>query len=76
MSRIAFTAIVDSTGYSVGLAERDVADYSPCPHFGKFPSWDAAKRKADAENKALGLSAVDAFEIVASSMFQQDARSS
>ena len=73
MSRVAFTAIVDRSGFSVGLAERGVAGYTPMPKFGRFPSWEAAKSKADEENRDLGLSPVEAFEIVASSMWPQPA---
>ena len=72
--RIAFTAIVDRSGFSIGLAERGVAGYTPMPKFGRFPSWEAAKSKAEQENLDLGLTPTEAFEIVASSMWPKQPR--
>ena len=74
--KIAFTAIVDSRGFSIGLAERDVAGYTPMPKFGQFESYEAARRTADQENRELGLSPIEAFEIVASSMWSKQPRRS
>jgi hypothetical protein len=70
---IAYTPVVDEDGYTIGLADRGVAGYTPQPGFGKFPSWEAARDRAKVENERLGLSELEAFAIVASTMWPSKA---
>ncbi len=70
--RFAFTAIVTGDGttdaFIIGRADEHVPGYTPCPEYGEFKSYDAAKAQADTLNRAVGLSPVDAWTIVASTM--------
>jgi hypothetical protein len=64
----AFSAIVDENGYSIGRADEGTRGYTPQPDFGAFPSWDAAKAKADELNKEFGLSEQEVARIVLGTM--------
>jgi len=46
VNRVAYTAIVDRSGFSIGLAEQGIAGYTPMPQYGRFPSWKPATRRA------------------------------
>ena len=65
----AYTAIVDGTGYSIGRADRGTKGYTPCPQYGMFPGYGEAMSKAKELNEAVGLAQVEAFGIVAGTMF-------
>jgi len=67
----AFTAIVTPEGYTIGLAERDVAGYQPVRDEGPFENYDAARERADKMNVDLGLDPKEAWFIVASSVGAQ-----
>jgi len=72
--RLAFTAIVDpDNGYILGIAEENVAGYSPVvDKWGApFNTYNQAKIAADAQNARLGLTPKEAWLIVASSMGAQ-----
>lgn len=77
MADIAWTAIVDGSGYTIGLAERDVAGYSPLRRRIEFSSYDEAHADAVIRNTRMGVTTDEALSIVASSMRAQNlARSS
>lgn len=74
----AFTAVFAETGpttklhsknqYIIGRADLSDNGYTPCPIFGRFPSYEKASDYADGLNKALGLSVDDAARIIGSTM--------
>ena len=64
--KLAWTAIVDERGYSVGIAEFGTRGYSPTTF--RFPTYDAAKDFADEENRRMGLSPIEAAVIVCDTM--------
>ncbi len=68
--RIAIVAVVQKdTGYGLGIAEENEPGYTPLP--GAFPSWETAAAEAADRNTRLGLSADEAWRIVASSMWRK-----
>lgn len=68
MTRKAFTAVLVREGFGVGVAAEDEAGYWPLPDHGTFKTWDGAQAEADRLNEGLGLTKVQAWHIVASSM--------
>lgn len=66
----AWVAVVDESGFSLGLAEEGTKGYSPMKEDQKitFPTYDAASEEAEARNGLLGLSNDDAAKIVFSTM--------
>lgn len=68
----AYTAVVTGDGtrdaYIVGRADQHVAGHTPCPEYGEFNNYAAAKARADALNHALGLTPIEAWKIVATTM--------
>ena len=68
-SKHAFVAVVTSectTGYGVGIATENEPGYQMVEP--NLSSYEAAKLRANGLNEQAGLSAKDAFMIVASSM--------
>lgn len=77
MADIAYVAVVVPDGnYRLGIAKRDEPGYyrigARADLGGSFESYDAASAAADVLNERLGLSRVDALEIVLSSMRAQN----
>lgn len=65
----AFTAVVvRGKGHGIGRADKGQPGYTPMPSLGFFRKHDEAKAKADKLNADLGLSTLEAWEIVASTM--------
>jgi|CXWL01.1.fsa_nt_gi hypothetical protein len=73
--RLAYTAVIHEGGYRLGIAEENVAGYTPVADDsdlgGTYPSLDEAQAVADACNDSLGLDKVEAMKIVLSSMGAQ-----
>lgn len=73
--RLAYTAVLEEDGkYRLGIAKEGEPGYykvDPTSDAGgEFPDMESAQKVADAYNENLGLSKVEAFEIVGSTMFQ------
>lgn len=69
-SDVAYTAIVDSSGYSLGIAEWNIPGYTPTNEF--FPTYKAAIDEANRRNQELGLDYLHALVIVTSSQRAQN----
>lgn len=67
--RIAITAVVHNSEYRLGVAEENVAGYTPVKDAGPYPSWEKASAAADEYNARLGLSKKFALLIITSSMW-------
>lgn len=65
-TRHAFTATVTERGFGIGQADEGIPGYTPVE--GTFPTYEAAQAKAESMNIELGLSKMDSWEIVASTM--------
>ena len=66
--QFAFTAIITDTGAGIGVAYQDMAGHytiSNTPTFGTYPE---AQDYADTLNTKLGLTTLEAWKIIASSM--------
>jgi hypothetical protein len=72
--RFAYTAIVAREGYMVARADEDQAGHTPQHALGSFPSYDAAKARAQRLNKDLGLTHQEAYQIVTSSIRAENIR--
>lgn len=72
--RFAYTAIVDEGGFRIGRADEGVPGYTPLPDLGEFESYEKAAEKAEELNTAGGLEKLEAFRIVASTMWPQGGR--
>lgn len=70
----AWTATVTGEGCSIGVADRDVAGYSPLREPLYFKTYDEAQKEADRRNEQLGLTLEEAELIVLSSMRAQNER--
>lgn len=68
----AWTAVVTGAGCSIGVADQDVAGYSPLRETLLFPTWDEAQAEADRRNERMGLTRHEAELIVISSMRAQN----
>jgi hypothetical protein len=70
--RVAYVPVIVGSSYRLGIAEKDVAGYSPISLEsdlgGDYESYEHARATADECNKRLGLTPEEAFKIVASSM--------
>jgi hypothetical protein len=66
--RWVYMALVDDRGYSIAIVEENVHGYRPCPKFGMFPTFDAAKARAYKENADRGFSITDALPIMLSAL--------
>jgi hypothetical protein len=64
----AFTAVVDSRGYLVGRADVGTKGYTPVLREGFFPTYHAAKARAEELNKLMGIPNDEADRIVTSTM--------
>ena len=64
---IAATAVIHDGAYILGIAERDVAGYSPTT-YGPYATYDEASDHARLINERLGLEPQEALEIVLSTM--------
>ena len=64
----AFTAIITDTGATVGMATQDVPGYYLLDNMPEFKTYAEADAVADEFNAKMGLSKLDAFKIVASTM--------
>ena len=64
----AFTAITTETGASLAIATKGERGYSIMLEVPSFPSYSEADDYANELNAKLGLSTLDAWKIVASSM--------
>lgn len=71
---VAFTGVMHEGMYVIGLAEQDVAGYTPlllksqAGPMGMFPTYDAASKYAEDMNAELGISKEQAIRIVLSTM--------
>lgn len=75
MTRLAYTAIVDKNGFTLGIAEENVRGYSPDPNgerWGLYKTLDEARAAADELNTRMGLTPEEAMLIVLSSMREQN----
>ena len=66
--RKAFTAVVTARGSMLGRADENIAGYTPLPALGFFTDHREAQNQADRLNLALGLSAIEAEDIIASTI--------
>ena len=64
----AFTAIITETGATIGAATRDIQGHSTLSNMPEFKTYGAASDFAEILNAKLGLSTLEAWKIVASSM--------
>jgi hypothetical protein len=72
--RFAYTAVVALGSYMVARANEDQPGHALQDAFGAFPSYEAAKARANGLNKDLGISYHDAYQIVVSSMRAENIR--
>jgi len=68
----AWTAVIDSEGFTLGGAFRGESGYSPMREPEYFDTWERASIEADLRNESMGLTASEALDIVASSMRAQN----
>ena len=64
----AYTAIITETGSSIGIAYQDMAGHYTMDNMPTFQAYSEAQDYADILNNKLGLSSLDAWKIIASSM--------
>ena len=64
----AYTAIITETGSSIGIAYQDTAGHYTMDNMPTFGTYSEAQDYADILNNKLGLSSLDAWKIIASSM--------
>ncbi len=64
----AFTAIIDTDGYSIGRADVGISGCSPIPSEGKFKSYGAATDRANVMNAERGMKPEEAIKIVLGTM--------
>lgn len=68
----AWTAVVVIEGFSIGIADENVAGYSPMKEPIYFPSYEEAQAEAERRNELMGLTRHEAALIVISSMRAQN----
>lgn len=68
----AFTAVVTPRGSMLGRADENIAGYTPLPFLGCFNDHREAQKQADKFNLALGLTPLEAEDIIASTMRAQN----
>ena len=71
--RRAYVAVIRDGGFSLGIAIEGEAGYN-ATNLHTVPSWDEARRWAEAANARLGLTETTAFLIVASTIRAQNAQ--
>jgi len=64
----AFTAVTTDTGSTVGAAVKGERGYSRLSNMPEFTTYDQAQEYADELNTKLGLTTLEAWKIVASTM--------
>ena len=64
----AFTAIITDTGSTIGIAYQDMAGHYTMDNVPTFKAYSEAQDYADTMNIKLGLSSLEAWKIIASSM--------
>ena len=64
----AFTAIITETGAGIGVAYQDMAGHFTTSNTPTFKAYPEAQEYADKLNADMGLSTLEAWKIVASSM--------
>lgn len=64
----AFTAVVGSQGCFVGRADAGTKGFTEVPPVGRFSSYDAARRRAEELNEAMGIPAKLVDKIVRDAM--------
>ena len=67
----AYTAVIADQGSIVAEVILGMKGYLPRPEFGTFPNHNDAEAKAQELNTSRGISSMDAWLIVASSMRHQ-----
>jgi len=67
LGKFAYTAIVTSSGYTLGRADYGTKGYSPVKGR-SFKTWDEAKAAAKEMNDKEGISEREALEIVFNTM--------
>ena len=69
MSDIAYVSVTTDSGFAIGLAHRGVRGYTPLPALPTFASLEEAEAYVKSLNHtAFGLTSLDAWKIVASTM--------
>lgn len=68
IGKYAYTAIVKSTGYTIGRADYGTRGYTPFPKAGSFKTWKEAQDAAKAMNETRGMTEREALEIVMDTM--------
>ena len=66
--QFAFTAIITDTGAGIGVAYQDMAGHFTTSNTPTFKAYPEAQDYADTLNTKLGLSSLEAWKIIASSM--------
>ena len=63
-----YVAVNTETGASIGIAKQGVKGYFPLDNMPEFKTYNEAMDHADALNSSGGISSLDAWKIVASTM--------
>ena len=69
--QFAFTAIITDTGAGIGVAYQDMAGHYTISNTPTFKAYPEAQDYADKLNTDMGLSTLEAWKIIASSMRHQ-----
>ena len=64
----AFTAIITDTGAGIGVAYQDIPGHFTTSNMPTFQAYPEAQDYADTLNTKLGLTTLEAWKIIASSM--------
>ena len=64
----AFTAVTTETGVTIGMATENIRGYYLLDNMPEFKTYAEADAVAEEFNSKMGLSKLDAFKIVASTM--------
>ena len=63
-----YVAVITETGASIGIAKQGVKGYFTLDNMPEFKTYNEAMDHADALNSSGGISSLDAWKIVASTM--------
>ena len=63
-----YVAVITDAGASIGIAKQDIRGYFTLDNMPEFKTYDQAMEYADTLNSKLGLSSLEAWKIVASTM--------
>ena len=63
-----YVAVITDAGTSIGIAKQDIRGYFTLDNMPEFKTYDQAMEYADTLNSKLGLSSLEAWKIVASTM--------